>query len=226
MTDPRDEFIRAVVGGKTFADVGGLWGTVNEKVSVAHGSGAREVTMLDVSPPERPLWADFRRRCQELGVGPVHCLSQDVLAVGPDPSRAWDVVHCSGVLYHMPDPVRFLVALHRLCREHLILTSVVTATEIVSSAGILAVPGSAAIYVPALSGHEREVLRIYWTGVVGDGAIGLTRDVDQWRVEDYGPWWWLPTVETLKGLCVSTGFEVIKDSPSWNGNAHTLLLRA
>ena len=50
MRDVRDTYIRQVVAGKSFADVGGLWGTVNEKVSVAHAYGARALTMIDVSP--------------------------------------------------------------------------------------------------------------------------------------------------------------------------------
>ena len=41
MRDVRDTYISQVVAGKSFADVGGLWGTVNEKVSVAHAHGAR-----------------------------------------------------------------------------------------------------------------------------------------------------------------------------------------
>jgi len=39
-TDPRDLYIAQVIAGKTFVDVGGLWGTVNEKVSVAYQAGA------------------------------------------------------------------------------------------------------------------------------------------------------------------------------------------
>ena len=31
MNDPRDEYISQVAKGKSFADVGGLWGTVSEK---------------------------------------------------------------------------------------------------------------------------------------------------------------------------------------------------
>ena len=41
MRDVRDTYIRQVVAGKSFADIGGLWGTVNEKVSVAHTHGVR-----------------------------------------------------------------------------------------------------------------------------------------------------------------------------------------
>ena len=34
-----DKWIQEEAKGKTFADVGGLWGTVNEKVTVANGHG-------------------------------------------------------------------------------------------------------------------------------------------------------------------------------------------
>ena len=56
MSDARDTYISQVAAGKSFADVGGLWGTVNEKVSVAHTHGARALTMIDVSPPDTELW--------------------------------------------------------------------------------------------------------------------------------------------------------------------------
>ncbi len=48
-SDVRDTYIRWVVAGKSFVDVGGPWGTVNEKVSVAHTHGACGLTMIDVS---------------------------------------------------------------------------------------------------------------------------------------------------------------------------------
>ena len=48
--DLRDDYIRRVVRGRSFADVGGLWGTVNEKVSVAAQAEARSVAMIDISP--------------------------------------------------------------------------------------------------------------------------------------------------------------------------------
>ena len=46
--DIRDVFIRRVATGRSFVDVGALWGTVNEKVSVAKGAGA--TTMAWASP--------------------------------------------------------------------------------------------------------------------------------------------------------------------------------
>ena len=55
MRDVRDSYIRQAVAGKSFADIGGLWGTVNEKVSVAHTHGVRTLSMVDVSPPDSEL---------------------------------------------------------------------------------------------------------------------------------------------------------------------------
>src|SRR5215510_5287356 len=83
MSDPRDEFIAQVVAGQTFVDVGGLWNTVSEKISVAHEHGAIELTMIDIAPPEDQQWIDFANRLQQLGVDPgiVTCLSKDVLSV-------------------------------------------------------------------------------------------------------------------------------------------------
>jgi hypothetical protein len=40
MSDPKDDWIRSLAPGKTVADIGGLWGTRNEKVSVALGADA------------------------------------------------------------------------------------------------------------------------------------------------------------------------------------------
>ena len=66
MSDPRDAFIARVVRGKSFADVGGLWGTVNEKVSVAHAAGAASLAMVDISE-WGDRWNEFETRRRQLG---------------------------------------------------------------------------------------------------------------------------------------------------------------
>ena len=40
MDDIRDRFIEKVAAGKRFVDIGGLWGMVNEKATVAAAAGA------------------------------------------------------------------------------------------------------------------------------------------------------------------------------------------
>src|SRR5688500_4130983 len=104
MADPQDRFISTVVAGKSFADVGGLWGTVNEKVSVARAYGAATVAMIDLTPLTDPMWTTFIERVHQLGVSDVQCISHDALGLGKsDDAPIFDVVHCSGVLYHMPN---------------------------------------------------------------------------------------------------------------------------
>ena len=225
MRDVRDTYISQVVAEKSFVDVGGLWGTANEKVSVAHTHGARTLTMIDVSPVDSELWTLFEQRRRTLRLPTVECVSADILTLAEaDPCPQFDVVHCSGVLYHMPEPMRFLRALRKITREALVLTSAVTATRVEGVKGILELPAAAMLCIPALQGREREIVQAYWQGIVGDGAFGLTREVAEWSFEDFGPWWWLPTAEALRAMCEVAGFQHEAGAPSWNGNAYTLRL--
>ena len=223
--DPRDEFIARVAKDRSFADVGGLWGTVNEKVSVAHKNGARPLTMIDVVPPENELWRLFDERRKSLKLPDVQCISSDILKLAESATAPqFDVVHCSGVLYHMPEPMRFLAALKKLTRHYLILNSAVTATHIKSDVGTLNVPHAAALFVPALSEHEQAIVKWYWKQFVGDAAIGVTTETQKWSINDFGPWWWLPTVEALKAMCEAAGFHRKDGAYFWNKNAYVLLL--
>jgi hypothetical protein len=225
--DPRDDFISQVVPGQSFAEVGGLWGTINEKVSVAHRNGAASLHMIDITPEGNELWQRFDDRMLELGIRDVGCTSADLLDLAARPDRpSYDVVHCSGILYHISDPIRFVTAIRRLTRRHLVLTSAVTGTRIESDEGVLELPDSTCLFVPALRGREQAIVASYWRRFVGDGAVGITRPESRWRPEDTVPWWWLPTVEALKAMCATAGFRFERGAPHWNDNAYTLLLSA
>ena len=227
MRDLRDCYIDKVAKGKTFADIGGLWGTVNEKVSVAYACGASSLTMIDISPPESELWSLFEDRRRTSRLPEVHCISSDILVLAEGSAcPQFDVVHCSGILYHIPDPIGFLVALRKITREHLVLTSVVTATKVESEQGILELPEASALFIPALQKRERAILKSYWQRFVGDGAIGLTGDAASWQTRDFAPWWWLPTVEVLKMMCIAAGFDCEEAGYIWNENAYVQLLAA
>jgi len=225
VSDLRDVYISKVVRGKSFAEVGGLWGTVNEKVSVAHVHGANDLAMIDVSPLDSDLWSLFEERRRALQLPEVRCISSDLVALAEGAScPRFDVVHCSGILYHIPDPLRFLRALRAVTRESLVLTSVVTASRIVNEQGSLEIPKAAALFVPALQGKDRAVIQAYWKRIVGTGAIGLTQETTTWNLDDFAPWWWLPTVEALKALCMVAGFDFQEGGYTWNDNAYVQLL--
>jgi hypothetical protein len=222
-TDPRDRFIGRVVGGCTFADVGGLWGGVNERASVAHRLGARSVAMIDLPDLGDGLWLSFRERMRELGVENYATLETDIAMFEPvDETQIFDVVHSSGLLYHHPSPLVVLERLAAITRGHLILTSAVIPPHIENDVGRLEVPSSGVIFVPALSNGERQVLaasRDFGGGI----AFGLTHPCS-FRLDDFGPWWWLPTPVSLAAMCEIAGYEVL-EAANLGAGFLTLLLR-
>lgn len=223
VSDPRDDYIARVVRGKAFCDVGGLWGTVSEKVSVAHAAGAAQLSMLDISDEESHLWEAFRERLIELDVPDVDCISADITAIGS--TRSFDVVHCSGVLYHAPDPVGLLAALRKVTVEHLILASVTVPAKIDNAAGSLRFAPGQALFVPHLDGSTLQIVQRYFADRGIHGAEGIDAPVTDWSPDNYGPWWWLVTSELIGRMLRVAGFELMDDEPFWNGRAHAFLAR-
>jgi len=209
ISDPRDEYIRSCER-QDFADLGGLWGVTGEKVSVVHRYGATALTMGDIGND----WKAFEERCRSLGIPAVQCIKQDILTLADEPNHPiYDVTHCSGVLYHLPNPMRLLEVLHKITRRHVILTSCVTQTEIRSDRGSLHVPDGGALFIPALKNKELSIVRSYWANFLGPDniAIGITKPVEATH-HKYDPWWWLFTVNTLKSMCSAAGFETVAGS--------------
>jgi hypothetical protein len=222
--DARDRFIRDVVRGKSFCDVGGLWGTVRERVSVADKAGASDLAMLDVTPRQDPLWKAFDDRMKALGVSDaIVRLAHDLHQYeGP----GFDVVHCSGVLYHCTKPFDTVQALRRLTREYLILSSSVVPRVIENAAGRWELPSDHTwVCLPEMTEQEANVIAAHWRPFVSDTAIGLTRDWPKpMDPNDWAPWYWLPTVPALIATAEGAGFRLVDDAQIWHGMAHTLLL--
>jgi hypothetical protein len=222
--DIRDTFIAKVVGGKTFAEVGGLWGTVSEKVSVAQSNGAKSLTMIDVTPINNDpngLWQKFKERMGTFGIYEYQSMDQDICNFLHDSTcQQFDVVHCSGILYHHPHPFLILSALRKISRQYLVLTSAVTREVIQNEQGSYHLPPSAVMLVAQ---SEFAVQKSYWQKVTPSGAEGLT-DRCRYTLDNYAPWWWLPTPSALVSMCEVVGFKVVDIGAYWGGNAVTLLL--
>jgi hypothetical protein len=223
--DLRDEFIKRVVDGHSFADVGGLWGTLSEKISVAANAGAASLTIIDVAEPESELWSKFRDRLAGFGLTGYQCISGDICKFGFEPSApVYDVVHCSGVLYHHPNPMRMLEALRLITKKYLILTSAVTQETIKNKLGTYTVPPSGVIFVPALNERHRQILAKYWTEKAGVKiCYGISEPV-QWDLSNFDPWWFLPTAPAMLAMATCCRFRVLDSGPTWNNNAFTVLL--
>ena len=220
--DLRDFYIAKVVKGKTFADIGGLWGTNGEKISAASSAGAAKLTMLDILPPENEWWGKFRERMQSLGIHNYHCVSADIHAAKVEP---FDVVHSSGILYHLANPTAYLDKLRAIAREYVILTSAIIPNFIDNKYGTLRVNDGGALFVPALSEQDKKVYAEFYAR--GDPTVllgGVNSEAVFWT-GNYSAWWWLLPVATIRRMCEVSGYDVEEDGPNWDGRAHTFLLR-
>jgi len=231
MSEPtREAWITAATPGKSFAEVGGLWGTVHEQVSVAATAGASATTMIDIAPQDgsdQDLWELFRRRLDGLGVASPTCIQasiDDREAVAR--AGTFDVVHCSGVLYHCPEPLHTLRQLRALTGETLILGTASMPEHVENVAGSVAVAPGAALLVPALSYSQRTVLGQWLTENGVSMAIGINHPIESdWATDDYSAWWWFFTRDYVAALLRIAGFEVIDVAGYWNGRATFFLAR-
>jgi hypothetical protein len=219
-----NEWIKERVQGKTFADIGGLWGTANEKVTVAAKAGAIETAMVDITPLGHEAWEKFYQRCAGEGVvcGKSISANVDELAFS-EKVGVYDVVHCSGVVYHCPNPLFTISQLAKISKEALILGSAVIPHTISDSKGIIKMERSSAIFVPALNENQRRIVARYFEEV-GANMLGINLPLpDGWSLNDYAPWWYLFTTDYVAGLLKVCGFNVLETSSVWHGRAVYLL---
>jgi hypothetical protein len=203
--ETRDDLIRRYSPGRSFADVGAMWGIHGELSFLAEESGATSVTAVDMMPSTPEFEAEKQRRGSSVRFvnGDLH-----------DPATLeqvgkHDVVFSAGVLYHAPNPVHTLQCLREITGETLIL---LTAT-------IPEVPGveNGCVFYPGLSDAARKV---YVPASPGP-RIGITHDFIPEGSEEkelgggksgtYDNWWWGISPSALKGMLTASGFEVIEE---------------
>jgi len=223
----REQWISEVSPGKTFADVGGLWGTVNEQVTVAAAAGATSLTMIDLAPrdgTEHDLWKLFDQRRRKRRVGEVTCINGNIDDTATiDQAGTFDVVHCSGVLYHCPQPLHTLRQLRAITRETLVLGTATMPEVVSTSTGTVRVEPGAAMLVPALTQSQRVVFGEWLreNGVTQAHGVNHALETawnfssEQWQA--YAPWWWFFTRDYVAALLEVAGFEVRNIASYWNG---------
>lgn len=186
------DHIRKHVPGKSFADIGCMWGVNGEYAFLAEESGATRVFGVDVFGPT-PEFEEKRRQrnsAVEFVLGDIS-RAETLARIGQV-----DVVFCAGVLYHHPSPFDLLVALRRICRETLILrTSTIPEVE--------GLP-NAAVYFPMMDAQARELWSLKRLGVLHQAGIS-----GEFQASDgYGNWFWGLTPSCLEALLKTAGFRV------------------
>jgi hypothetical protein len=225
LMDPREQFIFRVSKNKSFIDVGGLSNVIYERISSAHDAGANQLTLLDVEPLDRPWWSALRQRLDERGIKDCKFISRDFLTALDLPK--YDVVHSSGVLYHLPAPLHYLRRLREITGEYCILTSTTLNSTLHYRGRALKIPDAAVIFLPALSGDEYEIV----TGWFRDAGYGEVAEKElalggYSNFENYYPNWFMPTVPSFKAMALCAGFEIIDEAPiGVNNYAYCLLLK-
>ena len=186
------EYIRKHVSGKSFADVGCMWGVNGEYTFVAAEAGATRAVGVDVFGPTPEFEQKRAARAPHV---------EFVLGDIADPATlakigVVDVVFCAGVLYHHPSPFDLLVALRRICRETLILRT----STIPEVRGL----PNAAVYFPMLNAEGRQLWNLTSLGLLHQA--GITNEFQ--ASEGYGNWFWGLTPSCLTSLLQTAGFRV------------------
>lgn len=230
---PEDEVIHELVFAKTFIDVGGLWNTIREKVTVALDAKARMAVMMDIQPKDNEWWVKFHNRAAEKGYeGRYLSISgnlddENSLPLGFGP---FDVVHCSGIIYHAPNPFHMLMRLRALTTEYLLLGSMTVPEIIDTPVGTIDMTGGAAYCIPALNGKHLEIFKAYFETLDLDVHNISPKLTEAWMEApnrpNYGPWWWLWTPDTIARMAETVGFERVKIFDAWQGRSHYILLKA
>ena len=190
--DRLPEYIRNHAPGKSFADIGCMWGVNGEYAFVAEAAGATRVIGVDVFGPT-PEFEEKKRMREsqvEFLLGDIS-RAETFLRVGQV-----DVVFCAGVLYHHPSPFDLLVALRRICRETLILRT----STIPEVRGL----PNAAVYFPMLDANGRELWNLKSLGLLHQAGISNEFQPG----EGYGNWFWGLTPSCLESLLKTAGFRV------------------
>lgn len=226
------EWISCLSPGKSVCDVGGLWNTVNEIVSVAAFAGAASTTMVDIQPAGNEWWQKFDERCARLGVSGYDSIVADItkydVAAG---LPRFDLVHCSGIIYHVPDPFRLISNLLGMTKEHLILTSMVVVPPLASDDGTVTLPEDVPYLIPTLTEVQRKVFGDYCTRMGLDiAAINAPLPGGSWVDAEgefpSGPWWWFWTPQVLLRIIqVFPNIELLDAGFSWEQRSYSYLLR-
>jgi SAM-dependent methyltransferase len=191
------DYVRRFAPGKSFADIGCMWGVNGEYTFVAEEAGATTATGVDVFGPT----PEFEARRTSTNSRVRFVLGDISRAETVERVGAAEVVLCAGVLYHHPSPFDLLVALRRICRETLILR---TST-------IPEIPGlpNAAVYYPMLTAEQRRLWNLSGLGL--HHQVGISNEFQPG--EGYGNWFWGMTPSCVTSLLATAGFEVREHAP-------------
>lgn len=195
------DYIARHARGRSFFDVGGIWGINGAHSFSAEEAGAARVVLLDLGRTK-----EFDEERERRG-SRVEFVAGDATSLeGLSRVGTFDVVWCFGVLYHVPDPFGLIRSLRNVCHRTLLLETLT----------IPEVPGlpQAAMYFPTMP----EWMRSTWdTRRSGSAAVqhGVT---SAYRPDlGYANNFWGLSPSAVAALLRTSGFRVEDVAPSPHG---------
>lgn len=189
--DFREVLIARHVINKTFIDVGSMWGVNGYFAFLAEKLGARSAIAFDIYPATEEF--ENIKKSLNSSVKFVHgdINSKDSI----NQLGKFDLVYCTGLLYHVPDPLYTLSRLREICNDVLIIgTAVIPEVN-----GI----DNAAVFYPYLDRTQRSI----WDLKQG-GQIGITEPFNP--SQGYGNWIWGFSNSCLISMLKVSGFEIVE----------------
>jgi hypothetical protein len=182
-----------------------MWGVHGEVAFLAEEAGAERVVLFDGMDPSAEFAAEHARRDSAVRYvqGDLHD------EVGITEIGTFDVVWCTGVIYHSPNPCQQIEHLSRLTKERLVL-----GTHVIPELPFLA---NACLFLPGL---PQSVRAAFASRLGGKAPLlwGLTTDFDDTPGMGYANCWWVMSPSALDSMLKVAAFEVLEassDSPYW-----------
>jgi hypothetical protein len=199
LADVRAKWVAEQTPGRSFVDVGCMWNIHGELCFLAEESGATQVTGFDGMAPTEEFAA--RHRAAQSKVRFVQGDLHDPVSV--EEIGVHDVVLCSGVIYHSPNPWQCVEHLQRLCGDVLML----------GSHTIPELPGmrNAAIFYPDLPASQRDA---FARAHPGRDMPGVTGPIDETPYEGFANMWWGLTPSSVEAMLRTAGFDSIERIPT------------
>jgi len=234
--DQIDEWIASVVANQTFADIGGIGvNSGNERITFAIQCGAKSATMIDFRPADYYEWDIFRRVCAQKEISNY----REMASIDINDPQLYEkigsyyVVHCTGVLYHMPSPLLAFENLATVVEKYLIVNTITVPERIENKFGVLNFSEGIAVFLPGIGEYERSILREHYQTKFGwsidDVAPRLSnheKTIMPWREEGQlscWPYWWLFTDSSFRSLVQVMGFQILGE---YKWEDHTLQIFA
>jgi SAM-dependent methyltransferase len=186
--------------GKSFADLGGMFGVNGRVAFLAEEAGATEVVLLDGMDPSMEFHEEHERRSSKVRFVQFDLHDEQ----GVEEAGQFDVVWCAGVIYHSPNPYLLLEHLRRMTRETLLIGSHV----------IPEVPGieNACVFYPGTSEASQKAFAWAHAGRLGRLAPGRLpgagAPLDRSPFMGYANYWWGLTPSALRSMLNIARFEV------------------